>query len=112
MSQSYDAYLETRKAILELLDNAVLSNTLRPDEIQQMLDALEMRFTGWADGRVPEDIRDDLISRWHNGEGGGMPLHEFLCITPTQYKRWLESEVQKDIREARLRKEQDSCQRK
>ena len=33
---------------------------------------------------------DDLIEEWHNTEGDGIPLHEFLGMTWDEYKRWVE----------------------
>lgn len=32
---------------------------------------------------------DDLTERWHNGEGEGWTLREFLGLTRQQYARWV-----------------------
>jgi hypothetical protein len=33
---------------------------------------------------------EDLVEHWHNGEGDGQPLHEFLGMTWEQYADWVE----------------------
>lgn len=35
---------------------------------------------------------DDLIDRWHNGEGRGIPLYEFLGMTKEEYEEFVERE--------------------
>lgn len=37
----------------------------------------------------PDDI-DDFIGRWHDGDGQGMRLHEYLGLTWDEYARWAE----------------------
>ena len=32
---------------------------------------------------------DDMVERWHNGEGADRPLHEFLGMTWEEYGAWL-----------------------
>lgn len=32
---------------------------------------------------------DELIDRWHNGAGNGMPLHTFLGMSWDQYAEWV-----------------------
>jgi hypothetical protein len=34
---------------------------------------------------------DDLVDRWHNGEGEGLELHEYLGMTWEEYEQWLTS---------------------
>lgn len=31
---------------------------------------------------------DDKIEEWHNGDGNGQELHEYLGWTETEYRRW------------------------
>jgi len=33
---------------------------------------------------------DDLIERWHEGDGEGMELHEYLGMSREEYRRWVE----------------------
>ena len=35
-------------------------------------------------GSIQDDL-DDLVDRWHKGEGGSMPLHEWLGMTWEEY---------------------------
>jgi hypothetical protein len=35
---------------------------------------------------------DNLIDRWHNGEGGDIDLHEFLGMTYEEYQEFVERE--------------------
>lgn len=40
-------------------------------------------------GKSEEDRLNDLIDEWHDGGGFGVPLHEYLGMTRTEYMRWL-----------------------
>lgn len=44
-------------------------------------------FTGFADKPAAGSI-DDLVDRWHAGDGGGASLREFLGMTPAAYDEW------------------------
>lgn len=37
-----------------------------------------------------DDLMDDLIGRWHRGEGGGLALHEYLGLSWDEYAAWAE----------------------
>jgi hypothetical protein len=37
-----------------------------------------------------DDRMDDLIDLWHEGDGQGMSLHEWLGLTWDQFARWAE----------------------
>jgi hypothetical protein len=46
---------------------------------------------------VNEKELDDLIDRWHNGEGRDEALHEFLGMTWEEMDRWIRtSELPED----------------
>lgn len=32
---------------------------------------------------------DDLVDRWHEGDGDGLTLREYLGMSPDEYSRWL-----------------------
>jgi len=34
---------------------------------------------------------DELVTRWHDGEGGGAGLHEWLGLSEEEYGTWLET---------------------
>ncbi len=44
-----------------------------------------------------EDV-DDLVERWHDGEGIGLALHEYLGMTMEEYKAFFERHVLPDPR--------------
>lgn len=35
------------------------------------------------------DQIDEWVDRWHHGEGGGMPLRDFLGMSKDQYAEWV-----------------------
>lgn len=37
---------------------------------------------------TPEQV-DDWVDRWHNGEGDGLTLRQFLGLTEQQYAEWM-----------------------
>lgn len=41
-------------------------------------------------GKIVQDEIDDFIDRWHEGEGQGHPLHDFLGMTKEEYNLWVE----------------------
>lgn len=42
-----------------------------------------------GEANARDELLDDLVERWHQGQGFGVPLHEWLRMTPAQYQRWL-----------------------
>ena len=106
---NYEDYSSAREAVVALLDNAITSGVLHTHQVQQMLENLVLRYTGWTDGRVPEDALDELVLRWYR-YGGDIPIYEFLRITKVQYERWLEHRVASVVEDA-LTKD-GSCQKK
>lgn len=40
-------------------------------------------------GRTTLDALDDYIDRWHDGEGRGSALHDFLGLTWEEYGAWI-----------------------
>ncbi|WP_068059187.1 hypothetical protein [Nocardia xishanensis] len=40
---------------------------------------------------MTDDEIDDRVDAWHNGAGGGMPLHEYLGMTWSEYAEWVEA---------------------
>jgi hypothetical protein len=34
---------------------------------------------------------DEQVEEWHHGEGGAMPLHQYLGMTWEQYAFWTEN---------------------
>lgn len=38
-----------------------------------------------------EERLDDLVGRWHAGEGAGRALHEFLGWSLAEYAAWVEN---------------------
>lgn len=41
-------------------------------------------------GEVVQDEIDDFIDLWHEGDGQGRPLHDFLGMTKDEYDLWVE----------------------
>ncbi|MGH7044238.1 MAG: hypothetical protein ACREFY_19200 [Acetobacteraceae bacterium] len=46
-------------------------------------------FERFARGEVAEQQIDDFISAWHDGDGGGLSLHEYLGFTWPEYQEWV-----------------------
>ena len=38
---------------------------------------------------TPEQLIDDLIDQWHDGNGFGIDLPDYLGMTKGQYARWV-----------------------
>ena len=92
--------------LTKLLDEEIVSGNLRPFDVQQTVQSLVRRYEQWSDGCVPDDIFDDLVDRWHEGDME-QELHEFLGITWEQFAKAEEDKVVRAKREERYRKAEE-----
>lgn len=44
----------------------------------------------YLEGKVTIDDIDDFIENWHNGDGEGLELHEYLGLTEEQYSHFVQ----------------------
>jgi len=98
---------ETKEVMMNQLDQMILDGLSRPYSVKQMLEGLVKRYERWEDGVVPEDLFDDLVEQWHELDGDGVELHEFLRITRDQFKKAEEANLARAQREARYKRAEE-----
>ena len=106
-SESLKYIEETKEVMTNQLDQMILDGLSRPYSVKQMLEGLVKRYERWEDGVVPEDLFDDLVEQWHELDGDGVELHEFLRITRDQFKKAEEANLARAQREARYKRAEE-----